>query len=139
MYRSHSVQIIIDTSAVMAVILNEASKPAIIEATIDASLSAPGSLHWEVGNALSSLLKRKRITLGQALTALQAYQSIPLRLVDVDLNIATKLAAEMDIYAYDAYVLACADSLNSPLLTLDNSMRRFAQGRGLKLLEVGNA
>ena len=123
----------------MAVILNEASKPAIIEATIDASLSAPGSLHWEVGNALSSLLKRKRITLGQALTALQAYQSIPLRLVDVDLNIATKLAAEMDIYAYDAYVLACADSLNSPLLTLDNSMRRFAQGRGLKLLEVGNA
>ena len=62
-------QIVIDTSAVMAVILNEDSKPAIVEATIDTTLSAPGSLHWEVGNALSSLLKQRRITLEQALTA----------------------------------------------------------------------
>ena len=132
-------QIVIDTSAVMAVILNEDSKPAIVEATIDTTLSAPGSLHWEVGNALSSLLKRRRITLEEALIALLAYQSISLRMVDVDLEVVLKLADEMGIYAYDAYMLVCADSLKSPLLTLDKSMMRLAQDKGLKLMEVGDA
>jgi predicted nucleic acid-binding protein len=132
-------QIVIDTSAVMAVILNEDSKPAIVEATIDTTLSAPGSLHWEVGNALSSLLKRRRITLEEALMALFAYQSISLRMVDVDLEVVLKLADEMGIYAYDAYMLVCADSLKSPLLTLDKSMMRLAQDKGLKLMEVGDA
>jgi predicted nucleic acid-binding protein len=132
-------QIVIDTSAVMAVILNEDSKPAIVEATIDTTLSAPGSLHWEVGNALSSLLKRRRITLEEALMALFAYQSISLRMVDVDLEVVLKLADEMGIYAYDAYMLVCADILKSPLLTLDKSMMRLAQDKGLKLMEVGDA
>ncbi len=132
-------QIVIDASAVMAVILNEDSKPAIVEATIDTTLSAPGSLHWEVGNALSSLLKRRRITLEEALMALFAYQSISLRMVDVDLEVVLKLADEMGIYAYDAYMLVCADSLKSPLLTLDKSMMRLAQDKGLKLMEVGDA
>ncbi len=132
-------QIVIDTSAVMAVILNETSKPDIIEATVDVTLAAPGSLHWEVGNALSSLIKRSRITLDQALAALLAYQAISLRLVDVDLNDAMQLADEMKIYAYDAYVLACSQTLNAPLLTLDRSLVRLAQEIGIKLMEVGNA
>jgi predicted nucleic acid-binding protein len=131
-------QIVVDTSAMIAVITNEASKPAIVAATIDATLIAPSSVHWEVGNALSSLLKRRRITGEQALAALQAYQNIPLRLVDVDLEAAVQLAEEMNIYAYDAYVLVCADLLKAPLLALDGPMKKWAQAKDIQIVEVGS-
>lgn len=129
-------QVVIDTSAVLAVILNEASKPAIIDATIDADLSAPGSLHWEVGNALSSLFKRRRIDLGQAIRALEAYNRIHIRLIDVNLKEAVELANEMSVYAYDAYVLVCAEMLKAPVLTLDKSMVQLARARTITLVEV---
>jgi predicted nucleic acid-binding protein len=128
--------IIIDTSAVLAVILNEASKPLIIDATIDVNLTAPGSLHWEVGNALSSLFKRRRIDLEQALAALEAYHRIYIRLIDVNLEEAVQLANEMQVYAYDAYVLVCAEMLKLPILTLDKSMVQLARTRDITLVEV---
>jgi predicted nucleic acid-binding protein len=128
--------IVIDTSAVLAVILNEASKPLIIAATIDVNLTAPGSLHWEVGNALSSLFKRQRIDLKQALGALEAYQGIHIRLLDVNLEEAVQLANEMHVYAYGAYVLVCAEMLNLPILTLDKSKVQLARTRDITLVEV---
>jgi predicted nucleic acid-binding protein len=136
MYRRKPLQIVVDTSAIIAVIMNEASKPEIINATIDATLVAPGSLPWEIGNALSSLFKRRRINLEQALAALRAYQKISLRLVDVDLEVAVRFAEEMNIYAYDAYILACATILKAPILALDGSMLKLAQAKGIKIVEV---
>jgi len=49
--------ITIDTSAIVAVITNESSKGQIITATKGASLIAPDSIHWEIGNAFSSMFK----------------------------------------------------------------------------------
>ncbi|MFQ5455563.1 MAG: hypothetical protein ACE5EA_05065 [Nitrospirota bacterium] len=40
-----------------------------IELTNGADLIVPYSVHWEIGNAFSAMLKRKRITLKQALKA----------------------------------------------------------------------
>jgi predicted nucleic acid-binding protein len=129
-------QIVVDTSAIIAVILNESRKPAIINSTIDATLIAPSSLHWEIGNALSSLFKRKRIDLWQALQALEAYQQIDLRLLDVDLEVAVRLAEEMNMYAYDAYVIVCADTLKAPILALDGELVKLAQMKGIRIVEV---
>lgn len=131
-------KIVIDTSALIAVILNENSKPAILEATVDSSLTAPSSIQWEIGNALTSLLKRKRLTIKQALTALKSYQKISIRFFNIDLESSIKLANELNIYAYDAYLITCAEATKAPLLTLDLTMRRLAQERGIKLLEVKN-
>jgi predicted nucleic acid-binding protein len=126
--------IVVDTSVIIAVILNEASKPALVQATTGADLIAPTSLHWEIGNALSALFKRKRITLSEAQQALLEYQQIPLRFIDVSLDDALTIAEHHAIYAYDAYLIACARLHTAPLLTLDNGLRTAAQAAGITIL-----
>jgi predicted nucleic acid-binding protein len=83
-------------------------------------------------------LKRKKLTIQQALTALKSYQKISIRFLNIDLESSINLANELNIYAYDAYLITCAEATKAPLLTLDLTMRRLAQERGLKLLEVKN-
>ena len=126
----------VDTSVVMAVILNEESKPALLEATADVELIAPSTLPWEVGNALSALFKRKRIDLDQARAALASYGQIAVRLTDVDIGTSVELAHEQAIYAYDAYVLECARRYRTPLLTLDGPLRIVAKKIDVKVMEV---
>jgi hypothetical protein len=50
--------ITIDTSALIAVITGEPKKSRIIELTIGANLISPHSVHWEVGNVFSAMLKQ---------------------------------------------------------------------------------
>ncbi len=73
-----------------------------------AELLAPGSVHWEVGNAFSALLKRSRLGLPEVQAAPAAYGWIPIRFVDVDLAGALELANRFGLYAYGAYLMACA-------------------------------
>ncbi|MGH9512461.1 MAG: hypothetical protein ACRD2U_10040 [Terriglobales bacterium] len=49
---------------------------------------------------------------------------------------AVELAARLKIYAYDAYVVACAVNQRAPLLTLDNGLRTRARELKLDVLEV---
>lgn len=128
--------LVVDTSVLIAVVGNEADKDLLVNATVGAELVAPASVHWEMGNAFSAMFKRNRITLDQARRALTAYGLIPLRLVDVKLERALELSSEHDIYAYDAYLLACAERQRCPLLTLDRGLRRAARKAGISLLEV---
>jgi predicted nucleic acid-binding protein len=128
--------IILDTSVVIAVIGEEPHKPAIIKATAGKTLLAPLSLPGETGNALSSLLKRKKITSGQAAAALEIFKQIPIRLVPIDLVDALELCHTLDIYAYDAYILSAAVQYKCPLLTLDNGIIHHARTLKIKMLEV---
>lgn len=135
MYNS-SMDIVIDTSAVIAVIANEPEKPAIVEHTLGANLIAPVSVHWEVGNAFSAMFKRRRISLSQAKEAIKSYERIVFRFIDIDLGQSLDLASRLNMYGYDAYVLACALNLRSPLLTLDKKLAAAAPVVGVKVLEV---
>ncbi len=128
--------VVVDTSVIIAVIANEPEKPALITRTQGVELVAPGSLPWEIGNAFSAMLKRKRITVEQANAAVAVYQQIALTLVDVDLAQAVALADRLNIYAYDAYVIACALNQNCPLLTLDGGLIRAAETAGVEVLKV---
>ena len=116
--------VVIDTSAVIAVIVWAPERPTIIRHTAGAGLAAPASLHWEVGNAFSAMFRRRRITLDQARQAVESYQQMLLRFVDIDLGQSLELAERLGLYAYDAYVVACALNLRAPLLTLDKTTRR---------------
>ncbi len=131
-----TVQIVVDTSIVIAVLTAEPSRATILLATRGAELIAPASVHWEVGNALAALIKRRLATRAQAQTALSAYAEIPLRLLDVDLGQSIELAAEHGLYAYDAYLLACALGQRTPLLTLDRKLARAARAVGVGLVEI---
>ena len=128
--------IVIDTSVIISVITNETNKNRIIELTRDEDLFAPSSLHWEIGNAFSAMLKRKKTEINLLLKAISYYKMIPLRLIDVDLSKSLKIAQEYNIYAYDAYFLECSASFNLPLLTLDNSLKKIAMSMNIKLKEV---
>ena len=52
----------IDTSAILAVLLAEPGKHAVVEATMGSVLCAPASLRWVVGNAAAAGVKRRRLT-----------------------------------------------------------------------------
>lgn len=126
----------IDTSIVIAVILNEPTKPALLRATEGADLRSAASLPWEVGNALTALFKRERIDLGQAQKALESFEAIPIHLAEVDLGEAVKLGHEHGIYAYDGYILECARRYATPLLSLDRGQCEVAKRLGIEVLEV---
>jgi len=128
--------LVVDTSVIIAVIINEAHKKRLVEITKGANLLAPYSLHWEIGNAFSAMFKRRRITLKQAIAALTAYSRIPLRFCDVGLTAALKLSNRLNIYAYDAYVLGCALNYNCPMVSLDTGLLEAAHKAGIEVLEV---
>ncbi len=128
--------LVVDTSVILAVVLNESSKATLIQRTSGADLVAPASLHWEIGNALSAMCKRKRLTHEEALQALIEYRKIPVRFLDVALDAAVTLAAQFAIYAYDAYFIACARTQAVALLTIDNGLKVAARAAGLTVLEV---
>lgn len=127
--------ITIDTSVLLAVCTNETSKPRLIELTQGHHLLVPGSVHWEVGNALSAMLKRSRLTVIQAQACILAYQQIPLTKIEVDLGAAVELAEQFQMYAYDAYLLTCALAQRTPLLTLDRAL--MAAAKHLKIEVLG--
>jgi predicted nucleic acid-binding protein len=129
-------ELVIDTSALIAVLTAESSRDRIIARTQGTQLLAPGSVHWETGNALSALLKRRRLKLAEAQAALAAYRRIPIRLVEIELEAALELADRLGLYAYDAFLLACARRHGAPLLTLDPRLGRVAQEAGVRLLEI---
>jgi uncharacterized protein with PIN domain len=58
--------IVIDTSAILAVLLDEPEKQAVVEATMGSVVCAPASLRWEVGNAVTAGVKRRRLTTERA-------------------------------------------------------------------------
>jgi predicted nucleic acid-binding protein len=101
-------KIVVDTSTIIAVIVGEPQKDRLIELTQNATIVAPASVSWEIGNAFSAMLKRSRINLEQAVEAIKIYQKITLEIVDVNLKDSVELAGELNIYAYDAYILQCA-------------------------------
>jgi len=127
---------VIDASVIIAVIGEESEKKRLIELTTGADLLAPASVHWEIGNAFSAMIKRGKVTLEQALTAIGIYRQIPLRFVEVELADALQIAAEHGIYAYDAYLLQCAIKYKSKLITLDQKLSRIAREVNVEVEEV---
>lgn len=129
-------ELVIDTSAIIAVLVREPHRAVLIEVTAGADLLAPPSVHWEVGNAFSAMFKRRCLTLRQAHRALEAYRRIPIRFSDVELGQALEVSKSLDIYAYDAYVIACALQHRCTLLSLDRGLVEAAARAGIATVEV---
>jgi predicted nucleic acid-binding protein len=128
--------IVIDTSVLIAVLIDEPEKKQLINLTQGANLLAPASVHWEIGNAFAAMLKRKRITIGQIASVLEAYNRIAVRFVDVNLILSLQTAANYDLHAYDAYVIACAQLNRCSLISLDGALCKAAQKARVNVLEV---
>jgi predicted nucleic acid-binding protein len=129
-------EVVIDTSAILAVAALEPERAELIRLTKGAALVAPSSVHWEVGNALSAMFKRKAIELDDALRVVDAYSSIPIRFMDTTLHQAVELSRRLNIYAYDAYIIGCAINQRAPILSLDSVLNERARSLNLEVIEV---
>jgi len=127
-------KVVLDTSALIAVLLGESSRDRIIQKTEGADLIAPASLHWEVGNAFSAMFKRGRLGVELALEAHRRYEEVPIQFVEADIAAALRLCDRLDLYAYDAYMLDVAKRHRAPLLTLDGGLKDAAQHTDVELL-----
>ena len=76
------------------------------------------------------MLKRQRVNLHQVLKATEVYHQIPVRFTDVELEESLKTAAELDICAYDAYLIRCALKYNVPLISLDKNLAKAGNPAG---------
>ena len=128
-------RIIADTNTFIAVALNEPEKDLIIRLTEGSDIIAPEVLPFEVGNALTAMLKKGVLQADEVASSWEIVQHIPVDLRHINIKAALKIATQFNIYAYDAYFLECADSLRSPLLTLDRGMKRVAKKMGITILE----
>ena len=128
-------KIIADTNTFIAVALNEPERERIIHLTEGHDIIAPDVLPFEIGNALTAMVKRNTLKRTEVISAWDAIQKIPVDLRHAEIKSALNIAIKYGIYAYDAYFLDCADNLRSPLLTLDHGMKRIAREIGITLLE----
>ena len=128
--------IVIDTSALIAVIVDEPERNRIVEFTAGNTLIGPGSIPWEIGNAFSAMFKQDRLTLDEAQKGLAIFESIPLRYVEPDFFNVLKLSKNNNMYAYDAYFLDCAIRHKAPLLTLDRKLKVATQNINIEIMEI---
>jgi predicted nucleic acid-binding protein len=130
------VNFVIDTSAILAVLLDEPEKQAVVEATAGSVVCAPASLRWELGNAATAGVKRHRLTTERARQLVSDFEQVRIRELAIDILRAVDLGLELGIYAYDAYILEAARSSGFRLLALDGPIRRNAEKLGLSLVEL---
>ncbi len=128
-------KIIADTNIFIAVALNEPEKGRIIRLTEGHDLIAPDILPFEIGNALTAMMKKTALKKDEVLAVWELVQQIPVDLRHTDIKSALKITIKFNLYAYDAYFLECAFNLRGPLLTLDLGMQRVAREIGITILE----
>ena len=90
---------------------------------------------FEIGNALTAMMKKSSLKKEEVISAWEVVQQIPVDLRHTDIKSALRIAIKFNIYAYDAYFLECAENLRSPLLTLDIGLKRVARELGITILE----
>ncbi len=128
-------KIIADTNTFIAVALNEPEKRQIINHTNGHEIISPDVLPFEIANALTAMLKKRRLTKEEIIIAWELIQRIPVDLRQTNIKSALGIAIEHNIYAYDAFFLECAVNLRSPLLTLDIPLQRVAREIGIPIME----
>ena len=131
---NNDMDLIIDSSCIIAVLLGENESFQVRKATEGMELISAACLPFEIGNSLSASVKRHRISAEDAVLAYKEFLKIPIRLIEPDITKAVKIAAEEQHYAYDAYYIACAIDTGLPLYTLDYGMMEIAEKRGVRCL-----
>ena len=126
--------IVIDASCILEFLLNQNAKNLVIEKVGSSQLVAPQCLPYEVGNAVSKLIKRKLISIVDGVAVYHEFARIPLRLIEPDIPEAIVIAGNTDSYAYDSYYISVAKRLNMPLFTLDDKMKQNADSQGVVCL-----
>ena len=127
-------EIVIDASCILEFLFNQADKESVLKTVGTAQLVAPNCLPFEIGNAVSKMIKRKFITVFDGVAVFHEFAKIPMRLMEPDIPSSIVIAGETESYAYDAYYISLAKQLSIPLFTMDVTMKNNAVSRGVSCL-----
>jgi len=130
--------IVADTNTFLAVAMGEPERTPILRATRNCQLLAPEVLPFEIGNALTAMLKRGTLEKDEIIPVWETVQRIPVDLRNVDIRSALEIGIANNIYAYDAYFLECSIRMRCPLITLDQRLQTVAHDLGISILEVNS-
>ncbi|GHT97175.1 twitching motility protein PilT [Spirochaetia bacterium] len=130
-----NMEILLDASAIMAVIADEPESEIVINCTKDAIIIAPNVVSFEIANGLTKMMKKRIIDTQEKMIALiRNFKKIPIKMVETDIEKSLEIAWKYKIYAYDAFYLETSQRLDLPLLTFDGGMRRIGKEIGLTVL-----
>ncbi len=110
----------------------------VYESLAEKRLIVPGHWHAEVGNALTTNLRRQRLTFQSfdyALNNLRALRVITEPIPDVeDIAATVRRAFQSGLTFYDELYVRLAETRDIPLFTFDSQMRTAARQRGVAVL-----
>lgn len=127
-------ELVIDASCILEFLLNQDNKDYIVAKVSNSKLVAPDCMGFEIGNAITKLIKRGLISIYEGVSVFHEYARIPIRFIEPEIPSAILIAGENKSYAYDAYYINVAEQMSLPLFTLDEQMQQIAVGRGIKCL-----
>ncbi len=127
-------ELVIDASCILEFLLNQTNKDSVVKTVGSARLVAPSCLPFEIGNAISKLIKRKLISIYDGVSVYHEFARIPMRMMEPDISNAIVIAGETESYAYDSYYISLAKQLSLPLYTMDEAMKTNAVSRGVACL-----
>ena len=134
LYIRYMSDIVIDTSCVLSFLLNQKGSKNVVSIVGENQLVAPSCLPFEIGNAISKLIKRKLISVYEGVSVFHEFARIPIRLIEPDIPNSIVIAGELESYANDCYYLNIASQMVLPLFTYDDKMKETAEKRGIKCL-----
>ena len=91
-------KIVAATNTFIAVALNEPEKDMIIRLTEGYDLIAPEVLPFEIGNALTAMMKRNALEADEVILAWDMVQHIQVDLRRIDIRAALNIATQYNIY-----------------------------------------
>jgi predicted nucleic acid-binding protein len=118
--------IVIDASAVAAMLFAEPEGQHIVDRIRGSRLAAPTLLRYEIANICWKKLRRHPERRVQLLVSLDYLPLLEIELRKVDLEAVVLLAGETGVTAYDAAYLWLARTLGVELVSLDQRLLRAA-------------
>jgi predicted nucleic acid-binding protein len=119
--------LVVDASAIAAVLFAEANGDTIRAHVHGESLLAPHLIDYELANICWKRIRREPLAGSSMLTMLAGLTTLDIRRMEVPAVEVATLAAQTGLTAYDASYLWLAMSRDLELVTLDNQLARVNQ------------
>ena len=128
-------EIVLDASAIMAVIANEPEREFVIKNTRSSIIIAPSIISFEISNGLTRLMRKNIIdSKEKMINLIRNFKKMPIKIAEIDIEKALEIAWDYKIYAYDACYLETAKRLDLTLLTFDENMKKIGKDLGLNII-----
>lgn len=133
--------LVLDASVTMAWCFEDEGSPAteeLLDQVVEDSAVVPTIWRFEVGNALQTAIRRKRIDTGFRDAALVKLSALPITIdpeTDAHVwNTALRLSERFTLSLYDAAYLELAQRRGLPLASLDKQLRAAGHALHVELL-----